>query len=185
MYLQAATGWLLRMIPIAAAFQNKAIAGIRQFALPRGAWYRKMCCPAASCCFMAHSDDQSPSMRKLLLAFLLCMSLPSLALEFVPYHAERFGRLRAEGRPTAVLFHSGWCPICVMQERSITALKEDKALMDITVFQADFSKEENLRKDLQVASFSTLVVFRGDTERARATGDFRIEQVKALLAKAL
>ncbi len=64
-------------------------------------------------------------------------------------------------------------------------LKDDKALMDITVFQADFSKEDGLRKDLRVASFSTLVVFRGDAERARATGDFRVEQVKALLAKAL
>jgi hypothetical protein len=36
-----------------------------------------------------------------------------------------------------------------------------------------------------VTTFSTLVIFKGNMERARTTGDFRAEQLKALFAKAL
>lgn len=121
------------------------------------------------------------------LSFLLALliALPAFALDVVPYDADSFARARGEGRVTAIQFHSGWCPICVMQERGVKALQDDKALARVTVFQADYFKEEALRKRFNVASFSTLVVFRGDQERARTTGDFRAEQLRQLFAKAL
>jgi hypothetical protein len=55
----------------------------------------------------------------------------------------------------------------------------------LVVFQADYFKEEGLRKHLGVSSFSTLVIFRGHQERARTTGDFRPEQLRPLFARAL
>jgi len=121
------------------------------------------------------------------LSFLLALliAFPAFALDVVPYDADSFARARGEGRVTAIQFHSGWCPICVMQERGVKALQDDKALARVTVFQADYFKEEALRKRFNVASFSTLVVFRGDQERARTTGDFRAEQLRQLFAKAL
>lgn len=121
------------------------------------------------------------------LSFLLALliAFPAFALDVVPYDADSFARARGEGRVTAIQFHSGWCPICVMQERGVKALQDDKALARVTVFQADYFKEEALRKRFNVASFSTLVVFRGDQERARTTGDFRAEQLRQLFARAL
>ncbi len=115
---------------------------------------------------------------------LLLSSLPAFALDVVPYDADGFARARGEGRVTAIQFHSGWCPVCVMQERGVKSLQDDKSLAKVTVFQADYFKEEALRKRFNVASFSTLVVFRGEQERARTTGDFRAEQLKQLFAKA-
>jgi len=112
-------------------------------------------------------------------------ALPALALDVVPYQAEKFAQARATGKVTAIQFHSGWCPVCVMQERGVRALAADKELAEVTVFQADFFKEEALRKQFNVTSFSTLVIFRGDQERARTTGDSRPEQLKPLFAKAL
>jgi thiol-disulfide isomerase/thioredoxin len=112
-------------------------------------------------------------------------SASAWALDVVPYEADGFTRARGEGKVTAIQFHSGWCPVCVMQERGVKALKDDKSLEGVTVFQADYFKEETLRKRFNVSSFSTLVVFRGDQERARTTGDFRAEQLKQLFAKAL
>lgn len=121
------------------------------------------------------------------LSFLLALliAFPAFALDVVPYDADSFARARGEGRVTAIQFHSGWCPVCVMQERGVKALQDDKALARVTVFQADYFKEEALRKRFNVASFSTLVVFRGDQERARTTGDFRAEQLRQLFARAL
>ncbi len=119
------------------------------------------------------------------LLVILLSALPAFALDVVPYDADVFARARGEGRVTAIQFHSGWCPVCVMQERGVKALQDDKSLANVTVFQADYFKEEALRKRFNVASFSTLVVFRGEQERARTTGDFRAEQLKQLFAKAL
>ena len=119
-----------------------------------------------------------------LLATLL-FSLPTLALDIVPYQAEPFAQARAAGKVTAIQFHSGWCPVCVMQERGLKAMKDDQTLDRVTVFQADFFKEEALRKRFNVTTFSTLVIFKGETEAARTTADSRPEQLKPLFAKAL
>lgn len=115
----------------------------------------------------------------------LLFTLPAWALEVVPYQAEKFAQARAAGKVTAIQFHSGWCPVCVMQERGVRALMDDKAFEQVTVYQADFFKEEALRKQYNVTSFSTLVIFKGDVERARTTGDSRPEQLRPLFAKAL
>lgn len=115
----------------------------------------------------------------------LQLSMPAWALDVVPYQAEQFTRARAAGKTTAIQFHSGWCPICVMQERGVRSLGDDRDLSQVTVYQADFGREEALRKQFNVTSFSTLVIFKGEAERARTTGDFRPEQLKALFAKAL
>lgn len=120
----------------------------------------------------------------LLLAAML-LSCGAMALDIVPYQAEGFTQARAAGKVTALQFHSGWCPVCIMQERGLKALKDDKALDQVTVFQADFFKEEALRKRFNVTTFSTLVIFKGEAEAARTTADSRPEQLKPLFAKAL
>ncbi len=117
--------------------------------------------------------------------FSLLLSTTALALDVVPYQANAFAAARGAGKVTALQFHSGWCPVCVMQARGVKALHDDKAFAEVVVFQADYFKEEALRKQYGVSSFSTLVIFRGDQERARTTGDFKPEQLRPLFAKAL
>jgi thiol-disulfide isomerase/thioredoxin len=122
-------------------------------------------------------------MLALLMACLLIQ--PARALDIVPYQAASFAAARSAGKVTALQFHSGWCPVCVMQERGVKALKDEPALAAVVVFQADYFKEEALRKRFGVTSFSTLVFFNGEQERARTTGDFRPEQLRPLFGKAL
>lgn len=127
-----------------------------------------------------------PNLQHVSLAIVIMLSATlAWALDIVPYHADEFARARAAGKVTALQFHSGWCPVCVMQERGVKALKDDRSLAQVVVFQADFFKEETLRKHFNVSSFSTLVFFKGEEERARTTGDFRADQLKQLFAKAL
>lgn len=107
------------------------------------------------------------------------------ALEIQPYKADSFDKARAAGKVTALQFHSGWCPVCVMQERGLRSLQDKKSLSDVVVYRADFFAEDALRKKFNVTSFSTLVVFRGDMERARTTGDFKPEDLQRLFDQAL
>lgn len=135
------------------------------------------------------SQGFNPVRRLSSLILVLVMSvlqpMAAHALDIVPYQEAAFAQARAAGKVTALQFHSGWCPICVMQERGVKSLMEDKTLAEVTVFQADYFKEEALRKRFNVSSFSTLVFFKGEQERARTTGDFRPEQLKQHFAKAL
>jgi thioredoxin 1 len=130
---------------------------------------------------------ESSAMKRIhiLSAVVLALAQPCWALDIVPYQAEGFAAARAAGKVTALQFHSGWCPVCVMQERGLRALQQDKALDQVIVFQVDFFKEEALRRQYNVNSFATLVVFRGEAERARTTADSRPEQLRQLFAKAL
>lgn len=121
--------------------------------------------------------------RILLLSLFLSPAL-AWALEIVPYQADNFARARAAGKVTAIQFHSGWCPICMMQDRGVRELKDDKAFAQVIVFRADFAKEDDLRKRFGVRSFSTLVIFRGEEERARTTGDFQADKLKQLFSRA-
>lgn len=123
--------------------------------------------------------------RWLLLLLAALIASPALALDIVPYKADDFARARKEGKVTALQFHSTWCPICVMQERGLKSLMDDKTYDQVTVFQVDFFAEEAVRKRFNVSTFSTLVVFRGAKERSRATGEFQPEQLKQLFAPAL
>ena len=122
---------------------------------------------------------------RLLLLLTVLIALPAPALDLVPYQADGFARARKEGRITALQFHSSWCPICVMQERGLKTLIDERAYDRVTVFQVDFFAEEALRKRFNVSTFATLVVFRGASERARATGEFQSEQLRQLFAPAL
>ncbi|MCX8017007.1 MAG: thioredoxin family protein [Rhodocyclaceae bacterium] len=107
------------------------------------------------------------------------------ALEVVPYQAAPFAQARAAGKVIALQFHSGWCPVCVMQARGLDSLKGERELEQVIVFQADFAKEEALRRRFNVQAFSTLVIFRGEEERARTTGEFQPDKLKRLFALAL
>lgn len=126
-------------------------------------------------------------MRKFRIALLAVTILcgPTYALEVVPFDADAFARTRGANRPVALQFHSGWCPVCVMQERGVRALKDEKIFEQLVVYQADYFKEDELRRRFGVTSFSTLLVFRGSQERGRATGDFRVDDLRRLFAKAL
>lgn len=121
-------------------------------------------------------------------AALLLFSRTGLALDILPYDPARFAQAQTTGNVTVLQFHSGWCPICIMQERGVKELKEGKdakALERVTVFVADFLKDAELRQRFSVTTFATLVVFRGTEEKARATGDFQPDKLRQLFDKAL
>ncbi len=121
----------------------------------------------------------------LAVATVALFSRAALALDILPYDAGSFAQAQAAGHITVLEFHSGWCPICVLQERSIRDIKGTGSSERITVFAADFLKEAELRQRYNVTTFATLVVFRGTEEKARATGEFQPEKLRLLFDKAL
>ena len=106
------------------------------------------------------------------------------ALTIAPYSAAALAAAQKAGDPVAVHFHATWCSTCKAQDRAFNELQADPTLK-LTVLQADYDTEGELKKQMKVRSQSTLIVFRGSAERARSSGDTQPDKLKALLKTAL
>jgi thioredoxin 1 len=114
---------------------------------------------------------------------LMLMTAPAVASE-EPFSAATFDRLLANGQPVVVDFHADWCPTCRAQAPIVKELLSTPELKNVTVLIANYDTELALRKSLNVAKQSTLVVFRHGKEVARSTGDTTRDGLAALLRQA-
>jgi len=121
--------------------------------------------------------------------FVVAMSLGVAAVAAFagerPFNQAAFDKALADGKPVVVDFAASWCPTCKEQKPIVQALLKDAKRKSLTVFVADFDKEEALKKQLKVTMQSTLVAFKGGKEVARSTGQTDKAELGALLDKAL
>jgi thiol:disulfide interchange protein len=111
-------------------------------------------------------------------------ALAAQALDIKPYSAEALQAAQAAGQPVAVHFRADWCPTCRVQDKSLAQLKTEKGL-DITVLAADYDKEKDLKRAMNVRTQSTLIVFKGKEEKARLAGETEADKLRATLKAAL
>jgi thioredoxin 1 len=123
-------------------------------------------------------------MQSVALAATLLASTWSYALTVAPYSAEAFAKLQTAGEPMALHFHADWCPTCRAQVKSLEILKTEPNLK-LTVLTVDYDKESALKKQLNVRSQSTFIVFRGAAEKARQIGETSPEAIRKTLSSAL
>ena len=119
-----------------------------------------------------------------LITALILVTEPAVAGE-EPFSTATFDRLLGDGQPVVVDFHADWCPICRAQAPIVKELLATPELKNVTVLIANYDTELGLRKSLNVAKQSTLVVFRHGKEVARSTGDTSREGLAALLRQAI
>ncbi|MFM9914376.1 MAG: thioredoxin family protein [Rhizobacter sp.] len=116
-------------------------------------------------------------------ALLLAASMTQ-ALTLAPYSAAALAEAQKAGEPVALHFHADWCTTCKAQDKALTELQADPSLK-LTVLRVDYDKEVDLKQQLKVRSQSTLIVYRGATERARLAGETQPDKLKAALKTAL
>lgn len=124
------------------------------------------------------------SLLAMLTTALTLVTAPALAGEEA-FSAATLDRLLANGQPVVVDFHADWCPTCRAQAPIVRDLLATPELKKVTVLIANYDTELALRKSLNVASQSTLVVFRHGKEVARSTGETSRAGLAALLRQAI
>lgn len=117
--------------------------------------------------------------------FLLTVSGLARALDIQPYTAQSLQQAQTAGMPVAVHFHADWCATCKAQEQAFDRLRSDPGLKGVTLLVADYDKERDLKKAMNVRSQSVVVVFKGNKETARIGGETKPEKIRAALATAL
>ena len=107
------------------------------------------------------------------------------ALTIKPFTGADLAAAQNAGTPVAVHFHADWCPTCRAQDKALQSLKDDPALKNVTLLQADYDQEKALKKDMNIRTQSTFVVFKGKIEVGRSAGVTDPQQIKAVLSAGL
>lgn len=125
------------------------------------------------------------ALRSLFVAAGLCVAAAAALAAELPFSQPAFDKALAAGQPVVIDFAASWCPTCKEQKPIVQGLLKDPKRQSLTVFVADFDKEEALKQRLKVTMQSTLVAFKGGKEVARSTGQTDKAELGALLDKAL
>lgn len=116
---------------------------------------------------------------------MLALAVPAFAFEPKPFTDAALSAAQATGKPVLVEIHADWCPTCRAQTATLNKLAEDPRFKDVIVLHVDFDSQKDAVRKLKARSQSTLIVFKGSTERGRVVGDAAQASLDALLSKAL
>lgn len=89
------------------------------------------------------------------------------------------------GGTVLVDFHATWCPTCTRQKSSLDKVLADKEFQGVSAFAADYDTSTDLKREMQVRSQSTLILFKGGCEIARSIGTTDPDELRAFLRKGL
>lgn len=123
-----------------------------------------------------------------LTVLVLCGAFPAAraaAGDLREYRKPAFQAARSSGAPVVLVFHASWCPVCAQQKLALEKVIEEKEFGKIQVFLADFDSSSGLKKELGVASQSTLILFRSGRELGRLTGVTDSDEIRRFLRKGL
>jgi len=115
---------------------------------------------------------------------LLC-ALPAHAAEWKPFDAASFAQAQKDGKPILVDIFAAWCPTCRAQNPILVQMTRTPKFDDMVVFKVDFDDQKDAVRALKATSQSTLIVYKGETEKGRTVGDTNAASIEALLDQAL
>ena len=109
----------------------------------------------------------------------------SLAGPVAKYNKQALEQAQDAGKPIIVFVTASWCPNCRAQQPIVDTLTKDPAFSEAVLFVVDYDSEKQALRELNVTMQSTLIAFRGKTERKRSTAVTDPEQIRALFQSAL
>ncbi len=121
----------------------------------------------------------------LLTAAVVLTPVLSLAGPVAKYNKQALEQAQDAGKPIIVFVTASWCPNCRAQQPIVDTLTKDPAFSEAVLFVVDYDSEKQALRDLNVTMQSTLIAFRGKTERKRSTAVTDPEQIRALFQSAL
>jgi thioredoxin 1 len=101
-----------------------------------------------------------------------------------PFSDQAFQGAQQQGKPILVEITASWCPVCAKQRPILSQLLTDPRFHDLVVYNVDFDTQKDVVRTMGAHMQSTLIVFKGSTEKGRSTGVSDPAAIEALLAKA-
>jgi thioredoxin 1 len=110
---------------------------------------------------------------------------PASAQEVRSFDMKSFEKARADGKSIFIDVAAPWCSVCKRQEPIIKSLLKQPAFKNMTVFRVDFDNQKDALKALGATRQSTLIAFKGRTEKMRNVGVTDPKAIEDLMRSAL
>ena len=127
--------------------------------------------------------------RSLVVLLSACVVLLASSLAWAgepkAFDPAAFKAAQAAGKPILVEIHADWCTECKVQNRILNKLSDQAPYNAVVRLRVDYDKQKDVVKDFKAKKQSTLVVYKGDKELARAVGITSEEKIRALVDKAI
>ena len=123
------------------------------------------------------------SFTRLPLLAAALIALPLAARAAQPFDGKTFADAQAAGKSILVEVTAPWCPTCAKQKPIIQGLEAEQP--KLLVLNIDFDTSKDLLKRFGVQAQSTLIVYKGQTEVGRSTGQTDSAVIHALIGKGL
>jgi thioredoxin 1 len=101
------------------------------------------------------------------------------------YDSAAFKAAQTAGKPIVIEIHADWCTECKMQNLILNKLSGQPHYTAMVRLRVDYDKQKEAVKEFRAKKQSTLIVYRGEKEIARAVGITSEEKIRALLDGAL
>lgn len=122
--------------------------------------------------------------HRIISAALLAASLSfatAQASTVQPYQQAEFAAAQQANKPILIFVEAPWCPTCAKERPILSRLYDTPEFKDLQVFTVDFDTSKPLLHQLKVQMQSTLILYHGGKETARATGVTDPDAIKKLL----
>ncbi|MBS0527926.1 MAG: thioredoxin family protein [Proteobacteria bacterium] len=116
---------------------------------------------------------------------ILSVASPARANTATPFSEAAFKVAQASGSPILIEIHADWCPTCKAQQPILDKLTSDAKFKDLKVFRVDFDAQKAVVRQFGAQMQSTLIVYKGATEKGRSVGDTKQASIATLLDKSL
>jgi len=94
------------------------------------------------------------------------------------FDATTFEQAQAQDKTIIIDTFAPWCPTCRMQKEGLHALTTDPRLAEAVFMYVDYDAQPEALTLLKAQSQSTIIIFKGQEEVARAVGITNTEKIK-------
>lgn len=101
-----------------------------------------------------------------------------------PFTQERFAAAQAAGQPILVDISATWCPTCRRQSEVLGQILDGGEFADLVILKLDWDSQRRIAHSFGARRQSTLVVYRGADEVARAIAITSESDIQSLLSQA-
>ena len=120
-------------------------------------------------------------MKKIFIVLFLFVCLPANAVEKkTNFSIEIFEKAKASGKTVVINSYEVWCGTCSKQTKILNQAEEK--FKDIIFLSYEQSKNKDIAEQLNIKFWTTILVFKGNEEKARIVGQTNKDEIyKAIL----